>query len=143
VYADLAVLGTAAPQLLRPQWSILTDITPYPGANNLSADPNFVAEYTNGDTSQIVIPEVTTGLATAPAFDEGGNFIDVRFGPLTLVDPATGLLFGDYHIQAGSPALARGNFNNLTQYPLLIRDFDRLIRPIPLLSRPDVGADER
>jgi hypothetical protein len=143
VYADLAVLGTLTPRLLNPRFSILTDIAPYPGANNLAADPLFVAEYTNGDTSQIVIPEVTTGLATAPAFDEGGNFIDVRFGPLTLRDPATDALFGDYHLLAGSPALVRGNFNNLAQYPLLIRDFDRLIRPIPLGSRPDIGADEQ
>jgi hypothetical protein len=137
------VLGTVAPQRLNPRYSILTDITAYPGANNIAADPVFVAEYTNGDTSQIVIPEVTTGLATAPAFDEGGNFIDVRFGPLTLVDPATGRLFGDYHLKSGSPALGVGSFVNLTQYPLLIRDFDRLTRPIPLLSRPDIGADER
>jgi len=143
VYADLAVLGTATPRLLNPRFSLLTDITPYPGANNLAADPAFVAEYTNGDTSQVVIREVTTGLAVQPAFDEGGNFIDVRFGPLTLVDPGTGLLFGDYHLQAGSPALVRGNFNNTSQFPLLIRDFDRQIRSIPLGSRPDIGADER
>jgi hypothetical protein len=143
VYADLAVLGTAAPRQLNPRFSILTDITSYPGANNLTADPLFVAEYLNGDTSQLVIPEVTTGLAVAPAFDEGGNFIDVRFGPLSLRDPATDALFGDYHLQAGSPALVRGSFNNTGQYPLLIRDFDGDRRSIPLNSRPDIGADER
>ena len=38
-----------------------------------------------------------------PAFDEGGNFIRLRFGPLTLTDPA-GNPFGDYHTQTDSPA---------------------------------------
>ena len=28
-----------------------------------------------------------TAIVTAAAFDEGGNFIDARFGPLTLLDP--------------------------------------------------------
>jgi hypothetical protein len=50
------------------------------------------------------MPEITTSLATAAAFDEGGNFIDVRFWPLTpytVTDPATGAqgpAYGDYHL---------------------------------------------
>ena len=44
---------------------------------------------------------------------EGGNFIDVRFGPTTRWDPANGgLLLGDYHLQTGSPAINAGQRDN-------------------------------
>jgi len=114
VYDDLAVLGTAG--CLNPLNSILTVLSE-PGctyaASNLVADPLFVAEYVNGAPGQtILLPETTTSLATAGALDEGGNFIDVRFGPLTLytvTNPATGAqgpAYGNYHLQNGSPAEA-------------------------------------
>jgi hypothetical protein len=109
-----------------------------------------VAEYFNGDQGQTIQqPELTTSIATAPAFDEGGNFIDVRFGPLSLTNaivlptcPVAGTcLIGDYHLQPGSPALASGILIPLVT-PLT--DFDGQSRPIPLLSlQPDIGADER
>ncbi len=48
-------------------------------------------EYTNG-TKEV---EVKTGISAQPALDEGGNFIDVRFAPLS-VNAADGLV--DYHV---------------------------------------------
>ncbi|MFQ5460904.1 MAG: hypothetical protein ACE5EL_08930, partial [Anaerolineae bacterium] len=51
VYDDLAVRGTAAPASLEPQSSLLTDASAYPGAGNISADPDFVSEYVNGARS--------------------------------------------------------------------------------------------
>ena len=131
VYADLAVIGTAnqgvAPlytttaggavaDKLSPTNSTLTNTTGYAASNN-STDPAFVAQYFNGSPGQtiLVLEGITklgdtpvfaniltpTPLGTAPAFDEGGNFIDVRFGPLTLNVPcATGTcgLYGDYRL---------------------------------------------
>ncbi|MFA6901561.1 MAG: hypothetical protein WC236_00615 [Gallionellaceae bacterium] len=148
VYSDLAVLGTSNPaNQLNPRYSLLTDLTGYGGAGNITGDPMFVAEYFNGDQGQTIQqPELTTSIATAPAFDEGGNFIDVRFGPLTLTNavvlPGCSLvgtcLNGDYHLRAGSPALASGII-----IPLLtpLTDFDGQLR---LLLQPlDIGADER
>ena len=61
----------------------------------------FVAPYFNGPRNPVVVFPETTVLAI-PAFDEGGNFIDVRFGPLTVEG-------SNYHLSAalggGSPSL--------------------------------------
>ncbi len=147
-YWDLAVLGTAAPACLAPSNGILTALSQHGcsySASNGTGDPLFVAEYFNGAPGQtILIPEATTSLATAAAFDEGGNFVQVRFGPLTeytVTDPATGAqgpAYGDYHLQDGSPAEARGATGTG-----VTTDFDAQTRPIPIGTNPDAGADER
>ena len=136
VYWDLAVLGIARD--LDPQYCVLTDVTGYAGTN-ISADPAYVAEYFNGARSSIVQPEFTSGIQTPAAFDEGGNFIKPQFGPLSLYDDAAtpdgdpGVLFGDYHIIAGSAAhdTAAGG---------LLDDFDGDARPQGAAF--DIGADE-
>ena len=94
VFWDLA--GT-----LNPTNSVLTDPTGY-DLSNVTGDPAFVAPYFNENRDQTIQQVETIGVQ--PAFDEGGNFIDVRFGPLTVGD-------SDYHIQAGSPA-ADGSVGN-------------------------------
>src|SRR5512139_371734 len=132
VYDDLAVLGTTA--CLDPRNSILT-VLGEPGCtydvSNSAADPMFIDAYVNGAPGETVLmPEATTSLATAPAFDEGGNFIDVRFGPLTLI--------GDYHLQDGSPAEGLG-----TSGTGVTTDVDGEARPAPNGTNPDAGADER
>jgi len=139
VFADLAVLGTAKAEFMDPRYCILTDTKGYEGSN-IADDPDFVDEYFNGGRGQVVKPEVTTGIQTAPAFDEGGNFIDVRFGPLTLINPATGKLFGNYHITAGSPAINKGDLAILSLSALLNKDYDGQDRPNG--AKPDIGADE-
>jgi large repetitive protein len=131
VYADLAVLGTGvATDKLSPTYSILTSTTGY-AATNLAVDPQFVSEYVNGDAGQTIHEiALTTSIETAPAFDEGGNSIDVRFGPHTPT--------GDYHLKATSPARQKGiAVNGLTT------DFDGNVRPTPAATAPDIGADER
>jgi hypothetical protein len=113
VYSDLAVLGTAqqgtwpdyvdaGADRLNPMHSILTSTAGY-DASNSSTAPGFLAEYFNGDQGQTIQqPELTTSLATAAAFDEGGNWIDVRFGPLTpyrlCPTPGACPLYGDYRL---------------------------------------------
>ena len=50
----------------------------------MTGDPGFVNPVLNGPRDPTLsIPEFTT-LQTAGAFDEGGNFIQVTYGPLTL-----------------------------------------------------------
>jgi hypothetical protein len=112
VYSDLAVLGTAnqgtwpgyvdaGADKLNPVSSTLTSTSGY-AASNTSTAPVFAAEYFNGSQGQTIQqPELTTSIATAGAFDEGGNWITVRFGPLTpyRICPTPGAcpLYGDYH----------------------------------------------
>ena len=130
VYDDLAVLGVTGS--LNPQSCILTDVTGY-DASNISVDPGFVTGYFNGDPAQtILMPEVTTSLAAAAAFDEGGNYIDVRFGPLS---PS-----GDYHLLPGSPAIDAGNSAVLADHTELAIDYDAQTRPSG--AGTDIGADE-
>jgi len=140
VYADLAVLGTTG--ALNPRFSVITDTTGYHGSNS-SADPLFVTGYVNGDRdTTVAVPETTTSLAPGVAFDEGGNFIDIRFGPLTLFNPATGAAFGDYRLQTTSPAVDAGNTNIVFGGALteLLADFDGETRPQG--AGADIGADE-
>jgi hypothetical protein len=81
IYADLGVNGSS--RALEPRSCILSDASGY-DPSNISLDPGFVLAYDNGHPGQsLVQTEVTTGLDTAVVLDEGGNFIDVHFGPLT------------------------------------------------------------
>jgi len=141
---DLAVLSGNVDQAptyqLDPRYSLLTDTTGY-HLSNISGDPAFVNGYLNvGRDNTLLFPEFTV-LQTAGAFDEGGNFIQVAFGPLSLVQPDTNLanpegpLF-DYHIGGGSAAIdAGGNVAGL-----LLEDFDN--DPRPQGAGTDIGADE-
>jgi hypothetical protein len=139
VYDDLAVLGAATTDLLNPTYSILTDTTGY-DASNISADPAFIFEYVNGNRDATVAnPESTTAIQVPPAFDEGGNFIRVRFGPLTLTRTDTGVVYGDYHIQTASNAINAGD-PEFGPEPAL--DFDGEPRPDATSGLADIGADE-
>lgn len=132
VFNDLAVLGVAGQ--LAPRNSVLTSTAGY-HPSNTSGDPLFVTPYFNGDRAlSIIQPEFTTQLTVAPALDEGGNFIDVRYGPLALT--------GNYHLQAGSAAASRGSIAyDLLYWSALDDDYDSAARSLTCLT-PDAGADE-
>lgn len=117
---DIAVIGsTQANSKLAPTYSVFTSLssavagdgTNFAAGNNNRAgtSADFASWYANGQggaLAQLVfaveqsivknapvgeVQEPTTA-TTAAAFDEGGNFIDVRFGPLTsgtCLTPAT------------------------------------------------------
>lgn len=128
VFDDLGVVGVA--RSLDPRNSILTDTTGYHGSND-SVNPEFIMPYFNGDRGQTLQQlELTTSIAVQPAFDEGGNFIDIRFGPLTPT--------GDYHIGGGA-AVNAGN-DNMLNFLVTPTDIDGE----PRLQGPqiDIGADE-
>jgi hypothetical protein len=167
VYVDLAVLGTLAQgsfatkyvgtgiDKLNPDHSILSDLLGAGGyANNANqaVDPQFVANYANGDRKPSpFIPGFSTTIDTAATSDEGGNYIDVRFGPLTpwncmgadgvvksSQNAANCKLFGDYHLQTGSKAIDAGlNRTGNNGVPAL--DYDGDARSA---NKIDVGADE-
>lgn len=130
LYDDLGVLGVAG--MLDPRSSILTDTTGYHSSNS-SADPGFVLGYFNGEAGQTIQQvEFKTSIAAIPAFDEGGNFIDIRFGPL---QPG-----GNYHLTPGSAAVNIGNGSVVGSYSDLAKDIDNDTRPLG--GGVDIGADE-
>jgi len=159
-YDDLAVVGTGVPtDVLHPESSILSTengLNDYDsfgaianagayGAfadNNQAVDPDFVNEYSTGSGATVVIPEVTTNIVIQGAFDEGGNFIDMQLGPLTInAVPSAAALAPDYHIDSGSPAVDAGvTLGGLSAIFGLGSDFDD--EPRPAAGGPDIGADE-
>ncbi|MGA1870206.1 MAG: hypothetical protein ACMUJM_16840 [bacterium] len=155
VYDDLAVKGAAG--FLNPQYCILTDKGEDAGhsydSTNIDeytdgADPAFTQPYFNGSRgSTITLPEVTTIQAPA-AFDEGGNFIRLRYGPLTLCEdavPGNGDpgICRDYHIKIGpgpGPDAVDAGIDLIATFPELSSDFDNELRPSN--DGVDIGADE-
>jgi hypothetical protein len=169
VYVDLAVIGTAASgnfanryagagvDKLTPDHSILSDLLGPGGYDNgrgnKATDPMMVSVYSNGNRKPSpFVPGFTTMIDTAATSDEGGNFIDIRYGPLTLWNclasdgsvrtpqsAANCPLFGDYHLRTGSPAidagLAASGSNGVPSV-----DFDGDTRPGGPAT--DIGADE-
>lgn len=140
---DLGVLPEGSGFLLQPMHGILTDVTTGYDASNLpvadsgtvfvnqyfNAPPGFATVQPDGTIQQL---EFTTTLASAAALDEGGNFIEVHYGPLT---PG-----GNYHLVAQSPAIDAGSNGALTVSGLLAADFDG--QPRPTGASTDIGADE-
>jgi hypothetical protein len=139
------VLGVAGQ--LNPDFCLLTSLTGFDGADyadgtNRAGDPRFFAAYFNGGRGTTVQPgEATTGIQVPAAFDEGGNFIQVRFGPLTL----TPVNSSNYHIRPvlASPAVNSG-LNLILTYPELATDFDGVNAggARPQGANVDIGADE-
>lgn len=103
VFSDLAVIGGA--YQLTADYSVLTSTAGVSGTNNIASDPLLRCNYYNGGRDAVIqMVENTTTVQTAGAFDEGGNFIDVRYGPLTLNNPVSGAPYGDHRLLDGSPA---------------------------------------
>jgi uncharacterized repeat protein (TIGR01451 family) len=88
-----------------------------------------------------VLPE-TTVMQTALTFDEGGNFINVIFSPLTPWDITAGPTFGsaraNYHIDDGSVAVNAGE-DRTAANRVPTTDHDGESRPV---TGVDIGADE-
>jgi hypothetical protein len=169
-YWDIGVRGDVTPTpdsgsgfALNPMFSILTETAGYTGAGLLEADPEVVAQYCNGSR---LPPEgggtfagfnappgrsETTGLypvfalnqiTPAATVDEGNNWIDLNYGPLSLANaataPPTGTAqdpLGNYDITAASPAITAAT-------PTGAPDHDFFGRSRPLGAGFDIGAVE-
>ncbi|MEA3106066.1 MAG: hypothetical protein QOI88_671, partial [Gammaproteobacteria bacterium] len=134
-YWDLGLVGDASvtpgANGLKPRSSVLTSTTGYGTGNNKAGDPLLVKAYC--DSSQ----------AISASSDEQGNFVDFRYGPLSQTAPvdysaqgtALGQAFGNYRIQAGSPAADAGTAGGAPKL-----DFFGTTRPQG--TGIDIGAHE-
>ncbi|MCP4389127.1 MAG: hypothetical protein GY802_12590, partial [Gammaproteobacteria bacterium] len=143
-YSDLGVVGTAG--LLNPRWNLLSDAGGYHNSNledgDLSVDP-LANEYLNGDAgANPSNPTEFNTVQAAPALDEGGNWIDVRYAPLSIndVDFATaGDQPSDYHLAGGSELIDAGHPSNNRPNGL---DIDLDPGNTGAGGRIDIGSDE-
>ena len=116
-YIDLGVVPSINGARLNPRYSLLTDATGYHNSNIDGATPvdEFVTPYVNGSPFAGPAPVEFQTIKVAPALDEGGNWIDVRWAPLSIND-IDGLNNGvevpsDYHLLPTAVSIDAGRGN--------------------------------
>ena len=126
-YWDIGVRGDSGPtnhaggRILGPAFSVLTSTTGY-AASNTNGSPALIRQYCNGsrvppgagglgwevppgtnETNGLPTPVFT--LTPSATVDEGNNWINLRWGPLALADPATPTVLGNYGLTSTSLAI--------------------------------------
>ena len=108
-YWDIGVRGDTGPTnhgsgfTLAPSYSILTSTTGYTGAHLANGNPNLATLYCNGSRvppenggmgyavppgiSDATVPNPLFNLTPAATVDEGNNWINMTYGPLSLANP--------------------------------------------------------
>jgi len=117
-YWDLGVRGDTGPSnhasgvTLAPTYSIITDASDYPSANNSASNPTVLTQYCNGSRtppefkslgyqvppgiSDATVPNPIFNLTPSATVDEGNNWINISWGPLALTSPTIGTSLGNY-----------------------------------------------
>ena len=167
-YWDIGVRGDTGPAdhsstvTLNPLSSILSSGTGYDSSNS-GSNPLVVSQYCNGSRvppeacsptggcgwavppgiSDATVPNPIFNLTPVATVDEGNNWINMRWGPLSLVNPATGTTLGNYSITSGSPAVDAIGTSSPTFAVAPSTDFFGNPRPDPgVLNKIDIGAVE-
>jgi hypothetical protein len=174
-YWDLGVRGDTGPGnhgsgvTLAPTYSVLTNTGGTSeigvGTHDLAGtNPNFVSQYCDGartppefaksgfavppGISDATVPNPIFNLTAVATVDEGNNWINLRWGPLSLLNPVsssvtTNVVLGNYSLAAGSPAIDAIPTSSATFAVTPSTDFFGNARPDA--SNPnhfDVGAVE-
>ena len=123
-YWDIGVRGDLGPGThdsgvtLNPIYSVIS--TGGYGGTNSTSNPSFVSQYCDGartppefgasgwfvpaGISDATVPNPIFNLTPVATVDEGNNWINLRWGPLSLIGPA-GTALGNYALAAGSPII--------------------------------------
>jgi Bacterial Ig domain len=140
-YWDIGLRGDLGPTdhssgfAFDPEASVLTSISGYPGAdapgfgpNTATFSPGAIQQYCNGakippeagksawyqvppGTNEGNVPVPIFSLTAGATVDEGNNWINITWGPLSLVNPntetnpSTETPLGNYGLASGSPAI--------------------------------------
>ena len=159
---------------LAPTFSDLTSTAGYTGAGNIGANPAVVSQYCNGSRippeyalacpagtgcsaagyqvppgiSDATVPNPIFNLTPAATVDEGNNWINIAWGPLSLTNPTVqgadlnyggGPLLGNYRPFTGSPLIDAGTASASS---VAAPTTDFFGSPRPQGSAFDIGAVE-
>jgi hypothetical protein len=118
-YWEVGVRGDSGPTnhvvgSLHPTYTVLTDAADYSGAHNSGGNPMLLSQYCNGSrvppengdlgwqvppgTNETNgLPNPVFSLTPSATVDEGNNWINLRWGPLSLTNPAlSGGAYGNF-----------------------------------------------
>lgn len=164
VYWDIGAFGDTGPSnhgsglTLSPRFSILTDAGDYPGQNNVGTNPGVVSQYCNGSRmppeaggngiavppgiADAVIPNPLFSLQPSATPDEGNQWINLQYGPLSLSNATIQKGSAGYNVALGNYTITAqsGALNNGTAQGAPNHDFFGTQRP--QLGRYDIGAVE-
>jgi hypothetical protein len=178
-YWDIGVRGDTAPGThasgitLNPVYSVLTDVADYSSAaaHNQGTNPAVVRQYCNGSRqppeacaagakgcgwavppgiADATVPNPIFNLTPVATVDEGNNWINMRWGPLSMTNPSVaggangnfggGAPLGNYAPAAGSPVIDAIPVGSVGGGFAPARDF--FGHPRPSGSGFDIGAVE-
>ena len=167
---DIGVRGDSGPGdhgskfTLAPLYSVLTNPSENgTGTNNfLGVNPTVVSQYCNGSRtppeaagaggsgwnvppgiSDATVPNPIFNLSPSATVDEGNNWVNMTWGPLSLINPITNAPLGNYALQQTSPVIDAIPTSAPTYTVAPPTDFFGNPRPDPAQPNAfDVGAVE-
>ena len=158
---DTAVNNHSSGFTYVPQASFLTDTTGYAGGGagfrQNAANPSLVLPYCNGSrvppelgsagyitlpgTNESNVPIPVFNLTAGATVDEGNNWVNINWGPLSLTHPVTGAVLGNYALAGGAAVGYVTPSNSSVTYNLAPSD-DYFGNPRKNNNAVDVGAVE-
>ncbi len=130
-YWDIGVRGDTGPTnhgaglTLNPTYSVITSITGYPGAGNTVTNPTVLSQYCNGSRTppefkssgyqvppgiaDATVPNPVFNLTPSATVDEGNNWINMSWGPLSLINATASpnTILGNYGPASSSSVINR------------------------------------